>query len=92
MPILNSQKYPREWAYFKKWARRFPDEVPERRYGIPKMEARREADMLYESDPGLLFQKFITEGTIGAQVHDFVIDLEIMEGKKHRSVKNSRRY
>jgi len=88
----NAITHPEEFKYFKKWARRFDDEPPERRYGIPKEGATKVEDMLYESDPGKLFMKFITEGTIGAQVHDSVLKIEVMEGKKHKSILERRRY
>lgn len=92
MPISNSKNHPEEWAYFVKMARRFDDEPSERRYGIPKMEAKTWDDMLFSHDAGILFQKFITEGTIGAQVHDHVLKMEILEGKKPASILNRRRY
>jgi hypothetical protein len=90
--MSNSEKYPDEWAYWIEAARRFDDEPPERRYGVPKMGAKTWDDMLFESCPGRLFMKFITEGTYAAQVHDNIIKIEIMEGKKHKSILNIRRY
>ena len=81
---MNRINCPEEWEAFKENARRFDNEVPERRYGILNPSANpplKEEDMLYAADPRTLHDlHYDNYPSILLRKH--LDNMEIMDGKK----------
>ena len=77
------QNIPEEWTAFQENARRYDDEVPERRYGIvnPSVDnPQTDTDMLYASDP-LTLHNMHWDNWPSVALRDHLDWCEKMDGK-----------
>ncbi len=85
---LTSKTIDEEWIYFQEWARRFPENTEDEKYGILPMGVEpKEENMISAKDPQELRGKHLlyiktNGGNLGHKQRLFIDWLERAEGKQ----------